>query len=83
MMSNFGTVPSKSSDFGYTWSAMTAILPIGQYAFGWAKYDAGRFVAALSDVHFTPDFGTTWETMTGNLRYLIPTPNIQFIQVIE
>lgn len=78
-----GALPYKSSDYGYTWSALTAVLPIGTKAFCWGKYDTARFAAAGGAVYFTSDFGTTWEDMSGNLAYVCPLPNIDFIKVIE
>lgn len=83
MISPNASASYKSSDYGYTWSSLNAVLPLGTKAFDWAKYDTGRFVAAGGAVYFTSDFGTTWEDMSGNLAYVCPLPNIDFVKVIE
>lgn len=83
IMANPSGTPSKSSDFGYSWSALTAVLPIGTKAFDWAKYDPNRWVAARATINFTEDFGTSWTDMSGNLSYVCPLPNVEFIKVIE
>jgi hypothetical protein len=73
----------KSSDYGYTWSSLGAVLPLGTKAFGWGLYSTQRWAAAGGSVYFTSDFGTTWTNMDGNLGYVCPLPNIDFIKVIE
>ena len=80
---NSVTTPYKSSDYGYTWSSLGASLPIGTKAFCWAKYTTQRWCGAGGAVWFTEDFGTTWVDMSGNLGYVCPLPNIDYIQVIE
>lgn len=73
----------KSSDYGYTWSSLGAVLPLGTKAFGWGLYSTQRWCAAGGSVYFTSDFGTTWTNMDGNLGYVCPLPNIDFVKVIE
>ena len=73
----------KSSDYGYTWSSLGAVLPLGTKAFSWGLYSTQRWAAAGGAVWFTEDFGTTWVDMSGNLGYICPLPNIEFIKVIE
>lgn len=73
----------KSSDYGYTWSSLGAVLPLGTKAFGWGLYSTQRWCAAGGSVYFTSDFGTTWTNMDGNLGYICALPNIDFVKVIE
>jgi hypothetical protein len=81
IMSNFGTVPNKSLDYGYSWSSMALLLPNGPYAFAWSGVVDG-WLAAQNAIWYSADAGVTWLDKSGNLLDLIATPNITYIKAI-
>ena len=83
MAADSGGLGHLSSDYGSTWSSLGGTLPLGIRAFGWALYSSQRWCAAGGAVWFTDDLGTSWVDMSGNLSYVCPLPNIEYVKVIE
>jgi hypothetical protein len=66
----------KSSDFGYSWSTLTNLIPgtYYQYAFAGGTGVESRWLAGYASIYYTPNaFGSeNWEVRDGNLVYLTP-----------
>lgn len=64
----------RSSDFGATWGALSALSPGGEYCWCWCGGlgTAGQWIAARGSIWFSADWGDTWDDRSGNMPYLIP-----------
>ena len=81
----FGSGKNRSSDYGATWLTMPN-LPVGNWTYQFAGMDPSglpRFLAGGATLYYTPDFGTTWQNVTGNLTSITPFPDIDGIRVLE
>lgn len=73
----------KSTDFGYSWSALTD-LPVGPWWFEFAGpgETLPRFIAAGgTSVRYSPNM-QDWYNKEGNITSVIPIPNINLVKAV-
>lgn len=76
-------IGKRSTDYGVTWGNVDATLGIGYHVWECAG-NASRFVTATTQsVKWTPDFGDTWNSMTGNLATIAALCDIEHVLYIS
>jgi hypothetical protein len=83
----------RSADGGYSWSAMSGILPMGtypQFTYCGGEQTYSKWIAGRGAIYYTPDWGSSMSDKTGNLLELFPPPGgaaitkfVAFLEVEE
>lgn len=74
----------RSSDAGYTWTALSALVPATwffEYAGGAGS--SSRWVAGSAYMMYSDDFGDSWFDKKGNLPDLNPIFQLDIVKVLE
>lgn len=66
----------RSADGGYSWQAVPALTPGGDYFYSYCGGEGSlsKWIAARGAIYYSDDFGNSWTQKTGNLLELFPPP---------
>lgn len=75
--------PYRSTDGGTTWDSVAGTMPTGLNVWESCRDDYRFIGAGGTAIKFTGDVGDTFEGLEGNLSYIAPLIDIQFVRFIE